>query len=187
MVKITSYCEIDNDRVLLNGKETDIPEMPESVWSSRIYKAIGMQYPKFFKMDNLCKFGTLAAEILFNDLGLDPDAPKKNWGIICQNSCSSLDTDRRYQTTIDNLDEYYPSPAVFVYTLANIVIGEIAIRNKIMGETSTFIAPEFDKDELLLLAENSMDNAPCIDHLLCGWINYEHDTCNVKMYIIEKQ
>lgn len=187
MIKTTSYCEINDNEVILNGKRIDIPNIPETSWSSRIYKAIGMQYPKFFKMDTLCKFGTLAAEILFNDLRLAPEEQKRNWGVICLNSCSSLDTDRRYQNTIGNLNEYYPSPAVFVYTLANIVTGEIAIRNKIMGETSTFISKNFDKDELMALAENSLNNDPHLDHMLCGWMNYECNTCDMKMYVVERQ
>ena len=42
----------------------------------------------------------------------------------------------RFQETIQHADSYYPSPALFVYTLPNIVTGEIAIRNKYYGETS---------------------------------------------------
>ena len=93
---------------------------------AQLYRNIGMSYPKFFKMDRLCKAGILGAEMLLKDYDFDHENVKADWGIVLMNSASSLDNDRRYQETIAT-DNYYPSPAVFVYTLANIVTGEIAI------------------------------------------------------------
>jgi hypothetical protein len=52
-----------------------------------------------------------------------------------------LHTDKIYQDSI----EQQPSPAIFVYTLPNIMIGEICIRHGFKGEGLFFIEENFDK------------------------------------------
>lgn len=187
MVYINSYCKIDDNQVLVDG-QCLIPndESDANAWASNIYRKLDIQYPKFFKMDTMCKFGFLASELLMQQLGTTPEEPKKDWAVLCLNSCSSLDTDRRYQTTIQKTDNYFPSPSVFVYTLANIVTGEIAIRHKIQGESSTFIFQSLDCEILHRLATNALapDKA---SNLLCGWINFELGHCDVLMFAISKQ
>ena len=187
MTYINSYCKIDDSQVLLDG-QCLIPndESDASAWASSIYRELGIQYPKFFKMDTMCKFGFLASELLMRQLGATPEAPKKAWAVLCLNSCSSLDTDRRYQTTIQEADNYFPSPSVFVYTLANIVTGEIAIRHKIQGESSTFIFQKLDSEMLHRLGCNALapDKA---DNLLCGWIDFELGHCNVLTFAVSQQ
>ena len=104
-----------------------------------IYRYLKIDYPKFFKMDSLSKLGFLAAEILLEEID-----NKENFGIILSTSSSSLETDTAFQETIRDVDNFFPSPAVFVYTLPNIVIGEICIRHKIYGENMMFIINEND-------------------------------------------
>ena len=187
MAYINSYCKIDDSQVLVDG-QCLIPndEGDASAWAGSIYRQLGIQYPKFFKMDTMCKFGFLASELLMRQLGATPEEPKKDWAVLCLNSCSSLDTDRRYQTTIQDADNYFPSPSVFVYTLANIVTGEIAIRHKIQGESSTFIFQNLDSEMLHRLGCNALapDKA---DNLLCGWIDFELGHCNVMMFSVSQQ
>ncbi|MBP5241119.1 MAG: hypothetical protein J6Z26_04355 [Bacteroidales bacterium] len=187
MAYINSYCKIDDSQVLLDG-QCLIPndEGDASAWAGSIYRQLGIQYPKFFKMDTMCKFGFLASELLMRQLGTTPEEPKKDWAVLCLNSCSSLDTDRRYQTTIQEADNYFPSPSVFVYTLANIVTGEIAIRHKIQGESSTFIFQNLDSEMLHRLGSNALapDNA---SNLLCGWIDFEFGHCDVLMFAVSEQ
>ena len=187
MAYINSYCKIDDSQVLVDG-QCLIPndEGDASAWAGSIYRQLGIQYPKFFKMDTMCKFGFLASELLMRQLGTTPEEPKKDWAVLCLNSCSSLDTDRRYQTTIQEADNYFPSPSVFVYTLANIVTGEIAIRHKIQGESSTFIFQNLDSEMLHRLGCNALapDKA---DNLLCGWIDFELGHCNVMMFAVSQQ
>ena len=59
--------------------------------------------------------------------------------MIC-NADASLDTDIKYLATTKEL----PSPSVFVYTLPNIMIGEICIRNHFKGESFFFISENPD-------------------------------------------
>ena len=56
--------------------------------------------------------------------------------LIKQNEHSCLETDIEHQ---EEVNKQKASPAVFVYTLPNIVIGEISIRNKWFGESAFFL------------------------------------------------
>ena len=84
---------------------------------------------KFYKMDNLCKLGYVAAGYLLKDTNYRPE----EIGIILANASASLDTDCRHQAIINKEGDKAASPAVFVYTLPNVVLGEICIRHKNSG------------------------------------------------------
>ncbi len=79
---------MDGEKVVVNGT-TVVRRAAEADWLADIYRAIGMQYPKFFKMDNLCKAGTLAAELLLRDIDFDRENVKPDWAVILMNSASS--------------------------------------------------------------------------------------------------
>lgn len=176
-----SSCHITNDNVVADGETLITRREQCGNWFSDIYHAIGMQYPKFFKMDNLCKAGTLAAEILLRNVDFDREAVKPDWAVVLMNSASSLDDDRHYQTTIQDADNYYPSPAVFVYTLANIVTGEIAIRHKLGGESSFYVFPTFSEESVQQIVRQTFDANPEFTHILCGWVDYDAGNCDVRM------
>ena len=123
---IQNYCSIKNNRVTLNGNLI-FEESSEDVKSflKNVYQYLEPNYSKFFKMDTLSKLAFLSAEIILKDV------TQKNIAIILSNKASSLDTDRKHQDSISDKDNYYPSPAVFVYTLPIIGIGEISIRHQL--------------------------------------------------------
>lgn len=136
-----------------------------------LYKQMIGNYPKFYKMDGLSRLGFVASEILLNAEKGDTD---KERAIIFFNHSSSIASDRNYKESINDRDNYFPSPSIFVYTLPNIVTGEIAIRNHFHGETSFFILP--DKDERMM---EEILQASCRDDqsksFLTGWIDYEDE------------
>lgn len=136
-----------------------------------LYKQMIGNYPKFYKMDGLSRLGFVASEILLNAEKGDMD---KERAIIFFNHSSSIASDRNYKESINGKDNYFPSPSIFVYTLPNIVTGEIAIRNHFHGETSFFILP--DKDERMM---EEILQASCRDaqskSFLTGWIDYEDE------------
>lgn len=103
------------------------------------FKNLQQDYPKFYKMDNLCKLGFVAFEYLRKKIPDFETRDKSKWALVFCTSTSSLDTDMKHQQSIVNPNEYFPSPAVFVYTLPNILLGEIAIKNKIQGEMLCFV------------------------------------------------
>ena len=96
------------------------------------YKLLGDTNLKFFKMDNLSKLGYVASCKLMKDIVL-PFAPERI-AVVIANSSSSLDTDINHQEVINKRLPEGTSPSVFVYTLANIVAAEIAIKHKCKGE-----------------------------------------------------
>lgn len=137
---------------------------------SGLYREFIGDYPKFFKMDALCKLGFVAADILLKDI---PAEEKENAAIVLFNRNGSLVTDRNYQRTLEE-DNYFPSPALFVYTLANIVTGEIAIRNKMYGESSFYILPSPDVQAMDSIVENTfLTSSPSF--ILTGWVDYDDE------------
>lgn len=136
-----------------------------------LYKQMIGNYPKFYKMDGLSRLGFVASEILLNAEKGETD---KERAIIFFNHSSSIASDRNYKESINDKNNYFPSPSIFVYTLPNIVTGEIAIRNHFHGETSFFILP--DKDERMM---EKILQASCRDaqskSFLTGWIDYEDE------------
>ncbi len=136
-----------------------------------LYKQMIGDYPKFYKMDGLSRLGFVASEILLNAEKEETDEER---AIIFFNHSSSIASDRNYKESIKDKDNYFPSPSIFVYTLPNIVTGEIAIRNHFQGETSFFILP--DKDEKMM---EEILQASCRDaqskSFLTGWIDYEDE------------
>lgn len=181
-----SSCHITNDQVLVNDRVILERTAGDDNWLATIYRSTGMQYPKFFKMDRLCKIGTLAAELLLKDIDFDREEVKADWAIVLMNSASSLDDDRQYQTTIADADNYYPSPAVFVYTLANIVTGEIAIRHKIGGESSFYVFQSYNEEQLDALIAQTFHANPELTHIVCGWVDYDQYGGEVRMKLALK-
>ena len=108
------------------------------------YKHLGENNMKFYKMDNLCKLGYVAAEYLLKNTHHRPE----EIGIILANASSSLDTDCKHQAIISKEGDKAASPAVFVYTLPNVVLGEICIRHKIQGENTFFVRRQSDAASL---------------------------------------
>lgn len=147
-----------------------------------LYKQMIGDYPKFYKMDGLSRLGFVASEILLNAEKGETEEERKEEeiknleerAIIFFNHSSSIASDRNYKESIKDKDNYFPSPSIFVYTLPNIVTGEIAIRNHFQGETSFFILP--DKDEKMM---EEILQASCRDaqskSFLTGWIDYEDE------------
>lgn len=123
-------------------------------------------YPKFFKMDMLSRLGFMAAEQLLEGLdgGLDDAA------IILAGRHASLDDDVKYMATITPGD-YYPSPALFVYTLANIVAGEIAIKHGIHGETTFYIEDAYDRLFMETEAERIIGGGRS-SKVIFGWVDW---------------
>lgn len=177
---ILSYTKIKNNSVWHNGKL--IIQGAETVNYSNFleeaYKSLNLSYPKFFKMDALSKLGVLCAEKILTDEDIS-QLPKEKTAIVLSNKNSSLQTDIAYSKTMSD----FPSPSLFVYTLPNIVTGEISIKHKITGENAFFIEPSFNAELLhgyteLLLQES--------DAVLCGWLNTDEKTCEGFLYLVAR-
>ena len=62
---IQCYCTIQNNEIILNGDVVlKLEPTTFSDFSKKAYQNFEMNYPKFFKMDNLSKLAFLGAELL---------------------------------------------------------------------------------------------------------------------------
>jgi len=183
---ISGYCSIRNNKVVVDDKLLfECPSENFGGFAAAIYRHFSISYPKFHKMDNLGKLGFLSAELLLKERNINERYSGEKTGIILMNSASSLDTDRRHQETIKNRNEYFPSPAVFVYTLPNVVIGEICIRHKFFGEGNFFVMekfnPSFMADYLSQLIDNNI-----VECCIAGWVEIDGDNFESVLFLVEK-
>ena len=179
---ITASCIISNNIVYKNGLpvfEEKASELPEFLVA--VYRHFELQYPKFHKMDNLSKLGWLANEVLLQD-GFDKEKYKsEDVGIVLSNANASLDTDIKYYETTKTM----ASPAQFVYTLPNIVIGEISIRHHFKGENAFFITENFDAGFMEQYVSNLINNN-ILQCCICGWVDVLDKNYNATLFLIEK-
>lgn len=182
---IQSFCTIQNNQVLLNGEVVFSTEPTAfSDFSKKTYQHLEMNYPKFFKMDNLSKLAFLGAELL---LKTESNASiENNTALVFANKSSSLDTDVKYQNSISDPENYYPSPAVFVYTLPNICLGEISIKHQLKSENSFFIFVDYNP-EFMEKYSNILLETQKADKVLCGWVEYYNEDYKAFLYLVDKK
>ena len=184
---ITNWCKISNQSVTVNNKkevfEENFPNF--AAFIKNLYKKGQISYPKFYKMDNLSKLGFLGAEILLSESDVLKKYGTEEIGVVMANSSSSLDTDLDYQELIRDKSNYFPSPAVFVYTLPNILIGEICIRHKIKGENAFFISEDFDTEQLESYVTHLFDQGK-ITACICGWIELLKENYHLILFTVER-
>lgn len=182
---ISDYCIIRHNSIILNGEVifTGNGDSPADFFTA-VYRHFNISYAKFFKMDNLCKLGFLNSEFLLRKREIEK-YPGDKVGILLSNAGSSIDTDRNHQKSIAGRDEYFPSPSVFVYTLANIVIGEICIRHKLYGEGFFFIEKEFNAARLYEQVRQWLDEG-IVHACITGWVEMDAQHYESVLYFIQK-
>lgn len=181
-VQITSYCSIRNNQVKLNG-ETLLAkhiQVPFNEFIKGVYDLNYSSYLKFFKMDDLCKLAFVASEILLKNRKLSEQYGAENVSLLFANTSSSLDTDIHYYKTVKD----FASPSLFVYTLPNIMLGEISIRNKFKGENAFFIFEHFQAEFLCNYATQLIQDNKA-KAVIIGWVellkeNYEAFICLIE-------
>lgn len=135
-------------------------------------------------MDNLSKLAFLAADILLKSAKLDSNK-EHNIAIILSNKASSLDTDRAYQSSISDSENFFPSPSVFVYTLPNICIGEISIKHQLHSENCFFIFDSFNADHLWINVQSLLKQQKA-EKVLCGWVDLDDKNYEAFLYLVEE-
>lgn len=182
---IQSFCTIQNNEIILEGRSIfKLEPTTFSDFSKKAYQNFEMNYPKFFKMDNLSKLAFLGAELLLKN---EIDNEKENnIALVFANNSSSLDTDVKYQNSISDPENYFPSPAVFVYTLPNICLGEISIRHQLKSENSFFIFENFNPAFMVNYAKVLLDSNKA-EKVLCGWVEYYGEEYKSFLYLVGKE
>ncbi len=178
---ISASCVSDQQFIYRDGKpvfENGSGDLEQFLLAA--YKGLGLQYPKFYKMDLLSKLGWISTEILLNGVAEMAAYPHEEVGVVLSNSSSSLDTDRKYFETTKTV----ASPAVFVYTLPNIMIGEICIRHGFKGENAFFISQEFDPVFIWQYVSN-LFNIDTLQACICGWVEVAGKQWKAALYLVE--
>lgn len=152
------------------------------LFSKNLFKSLEIDYPKFYKMDNQSKLAFLAAEIILKDENTLNE--NQEIALVFANRNSSLDSDLKHQKSIQSTDEIFPSPAVFVYTLANICLGEVSIRHHLKTENAFFISSNFDEDRLKKYA-NYLIIKNKAKKVVLAWVDYLQEDYETKMYLID--
>ncbi len=156
---------IDAGSVLIDGSPVEIAGQGKELLTE-LYKSRIGDYPKFYKMDLFSRLVFVASELLIQqEKGTLPDGDRS---VVLFNSSSSVLADRQHISTIYGREGFYPSPSVFIYTLPNIVTGEIAIRNGYQGETSLLILDKRDDELMSRIVETSFMQ-PSSGSVLTGW------------------
>ena len=154
-----------------------------------IYRQKLHDYPRFYKMDGLCRLGFVASELLLRAEDAERFRDRDDRAVVLFNEYSSTDTDRRYRATIANDDGYFPRPSLFIYTLPNIVTGEIAIRNRYHGETQLYVLPRRDADTERMLLDATFADA-VTRSAVAGWADYKNENdyaADLAIYEIKHQ
>jgi hypothetical protein len=183
MNRITASCTIvahvvrkDGETLFKNEKASDPGDFLLSA-----YTHFGFNYPRFYKMDPLSKLGWLASEILLT--GPPPglrNLHPEDVGLILANANSSLDTDLKYYASVKDI----PSPSLFGYTLPNIMIGEICIRNNFKGENAFFITDGFDAG-LIEQQVNLLFDQGIVKVCICGWVDLLKEDYKAVLFLVE--
>jgi hypothetical protein len=182
---IQSYIQIENNEIVLNGESIFKTEPTDFAdFAKQSLRHFEIQYPKFYKMDALSKLAFLGSELLLNTIVSTEQ--ENNIALVLANKSSSLDTDVKYQESISDKENYYPSPAVFVYTLPNICLGEISIRHQLKSENSFFIFEAFNT-EFMSNYSNILLNSDKADLVLCGWVEFFNNNYKAFLCIIGKE
>lgn len=192
---VKQYVRITSDTIVLNGMPLCVAAKGEEMLKEIYRKRIG-NYPKFFKMGTLCKLGFIASELLlqqegdrtFDEKGIvKPACGREDRAVLFFNRSGSISDDKDYQQTIVSGTDSFPSPSLFVYTLPNIVTGEIAIRNRYSGETGFYVLP-FRNDEQMWQETAAVFRDRSIRSALTGWLECEdHDSFEAEVSLVATQ
>lgn len=178
---------IPTHRVTLTPTTATVGGQPLSSSNlTALYKTFVGDYPKYYKMDGLSRLGFIATELLLQAEGEERFQKCDDRAVVLMGSSSSIDVDKKYMETIA-ADNFFPSPSLFIYTLPNIVTGEIAMRNLYHGETSFYLLPERnEKTEKELILATLQDKK--VKSVITGWIDYyDENNYMADLSIVAKQ
>lgn len=173
LVSQTHSVKITQDEIVVDGNRLDVKSNGKEMLTE-VYKTKIGDYPKFYKMDMLSRLAFVASELLIEaegqrTLNSNPSTLNYSRAIVLFNHSSSIIADRQYVKSIEK-DDFFPSPAAFVYTLPNITTGEIALRNGYHGETSFYLLAERNEKLMQRVIKSTFIDRD-IKSVIGGWID----------------
>lgn len=179
---IQTYCTIRGRTIRVNGNSffDAMPSVPMGEFLKAAYRELAIDYPKFHKMDGLCKAIFIAAELIARESG----PYERHTALVFANRSSSYLSDSRHAHDIFRVDDPVASPATFVYTLPNIAMGEISIRHQLQSENVFFIFDRYLPEFLVPYVNATLDHQRAGQCALCGWTEITEETCDLLLYRI---
>ena len=180
---IKSYCRITNEKIICDDEIILQKGADESIadFLKEIYRKSEANYPKFFKMDLLCKSAFLAAEFISKKENLF----ETNTALLLSNRSSSIASDEKHAQAIYDI-EAAASPAIFVYTLPNIALGEISIRHQLFSENLFLIFDKFSPQTLVPYTEQMLNEGKT-EKALAGWVEADENQLDIFIYLVENE
>lgn len=132
-------------------------------------------------MDTLSKLAFIGSEIIFEQFS----EGKESTALIFSNKSASLDTDIKHQKSIEDPTNMFASPSVFVYTLPNIGMGEVAIRHKLQTENAFFVSSQLQSELLHTYAESLLETKNC-KQVLCAWVEVFENSYDGFFYLVSE-
>lgn len=168
-MKILAEVTLRREGIWINGH--NVIHFNTEHWLKEAYQLLAMEYPKFYKMDTLSKMAMICVEHLKKQVNtnwwVNEDLPQ-----VIANKNASVHTDLQFEASYQ--EGKSPSPSLFVYTLPNIVTGELAIRNKWYGQNWFFVLEHLDwtflEQQIII---NLFDYKGVV---VCGWTDIGHTT-----------
>ena len=122
MMKRLHTVHITHNQVVIDGVERRVKSCGKALLTELYNDEVG-DYPRFFKMDMLCRLGFVATELLLKAEGKPRFEEGDDRAVVLFSCSGSSLSDMLFEETIRHREACFPSPAAFVYTLPNIVTG----------------------------------------------------------------
>jgi hypothetical protein len=180
---INSWLRLHHQKIFHSSSK--LPLYHETIESAeQVYRLSGYAYPRFFKMDLLCKWAWLSSELLLsaNDgMRYDGLLPE-SIAVVLQTSHGCLTVDKQYLLTVSDI----PSPSLFVYTLPSVMLGEICIRHGFKGEQLCSLAAAPDFTSLQVYVSDLLTNRG-MHACLCGWIDVQEEHQDISLFWVIRE
>ena len=173
---------ISPEALFIDGEPLPVEEKGQAMLSA-LYKAHLGDNLRFFKMDPFSRLTYLSAGLLLKDLKVAPES----LSILLFNQTGSILADRKHLGTFMGEAGFYPSPAVCINTLPNIVVGELANRYRVKGETTFLILPERNEALMEAITKVTLAAAGPVT-MVTGWVDCaDPDTFEADLQLITNQ
>lgn len=181
-MKLISSIKINATQIVVNGISKNIPTAEDGNWTKALYSSMQLNYPKFYKMDSLAKMAFLSLQLMEKEFSLS-EQETSDVALIFANSSSSITTDLKF---IDSYTEKRnPSPSLFVYTLPNILTGELSIFKKWYGENIFFIDEKFNAE--FFIDQINFYLRKGSSACLCGWVNSTNESEECFLFYVTQE
>lgn len=183
MKELVSTVSLNSHRLMVNGKLIQANDGKNTnEWLHFLFRLSGVDYPKFYKMDALCQAAVCSVEMMKQSSSDFPPSQAANTSILISNRHSSAETDKQFINSYVNSGN--PSPSLFVYTLPNIIIGELSIRHKWFGENLCFITEKFSPS--LLMEYIQLLPSSNTEYVIGGWIDFVDNRLDSFIFLLKE-